>query len=279
MRSCKRPSGSWNRTDMSFIEARNLRKELDSAAGLSSAELEWICRSALHARFPAFRDTEIKATFYPYIGLTHTIRRKGGRWVIRISDHCRRAPRVVLEAITLILGCKVLRRSPPQDMMKIYDRFRLEPAVEEAVDDRRRKHGRKRINTSEGRHHSLREIYRELNARYFHDQVEIRNLGWGPRRSWSRLGHYDPVHHTITISPVLDSPRVPRSVVSYIVFHEILHTLFETRSANGQKRHHPPEFRQAEKAYPGYAAAKKFLGEFCRKRGKCSPQSHRANGN
>jgi hypothetical protein len=247
-------------------------KEFDPPVGLSSSDLEWICRSTLRARFPTFRDTEIKASFYPYLGLTHTIRKKGGRWVIRISDHCRRAPRIVLEAVTLILACKILRRPPPQDMMKIYDRFRQEPAVEEALDARRRKHGRKRINSSDGRHHSLWRIYEELNARYFNDQVEIRNLGWGPKRSWSRLGHYDPVHHTITISPVLDSPRVPRSVVSYIVFHEVLHTLFETRFADGPKRHHPPAFRQAEKAYPDYAAAKRFLGEFCRHRGRRSPQ-------
>jgi hypothetical protein len=241
-------------------------------AGLSSTDLEWICRSTLQARFPSFRDTEIKASFYPYIGLTHTIRRRGGYWEIRISDHCRRAPRVVLEAVTLILACKVLRRSPPQDMLKVYERFRQEPAIEEAVHARRRKHGRKWISSSEGRYHSLWEIYRQLNARYFNGQVEISKLGWGPRRSWSRLGHYDPVHHTITISPVLDSPRVPKSVVSYIVFHEILHTLFETRSANGQKRHHPPEFRRAEEAYPDYAEAKRFLRKFCRNRGRTSPR-------
>jgi hypothetical protein len=253
-------------------------KEFNCSAGLGSADLEWICRSTLQSRFPSFRDMEITASFYPYIGFTHTIRKKGGRWVIRISDYCRRAPRVVLEAVTLILACKVLRRSPPQDMMKIYEKYRQEPAIEEAVYARRRKHGRKRIDSSDGRHHSLWEIYRELNARYFNNQIEIRNLGWGPRRSWSRLGHYDPVHHTITISPVLDSPRVPRSVVSYIVFHEMLHTLFETRPANGQKRHHPPEFQRAEKAYPDRAVAKKFLGEFCRNRGGIAPRRHRDHG-
>jgi hypothetical protein len=254
----------------------------DLRSGLSSEELQWICSTALRARFPFFRDTEIRASFYPYIGLTHTIRRKGGCWMIRISDHCKRAPRVVLEAIALILGCKILRRKPPREMVRIYDSFRQEPSIEEAVDARRRKHGRKQIGVSEGRHHSLWEIYQELNERYFNNQVEIRKLGWGPRLSWSRLGHYDPVHQTVTISPVLDSPRVPRPVVSYIVFHELLHSIFEVRSCGGKKRHHPPEFRRAEKAYPGSAASKKFLTEFCELRGRtdasasvatCKPKS------
>ncbi len=240
----------------------------ESPAGLSQAELEWICRSALQSRLPFFRGKEIKAVFYPYIGLTHTIRKREGFWSIRISDHCRRAPRVVLEAIALILGCRILHRAPPAEMARIYDRFRAEPLIEETVTRRRRERGRKRINTAEGRHHSLREIYRELNARFFNNQVEVRRLGWGPRRSWVRLGHYDPAHHTITISPVLDSPRVPKSVVSYIVFHEILHTLFEEGQVRGRRRHHPREFRRAEEAYPDYAPAKKFLGEFCRTRGR-----------
>ncbi len=242
---------------------------------MSSAELEWICRSTLRARFPSFRDVAIKASFYRYIGLTHTIRRKDGAWVIRISDHCRRAPRVVLEAITIILASKVLRRPPPRDMVKLYDQFRLEPVIEDAVHRRRRRHGKKRIDSSEGRFHSLRQMYRTLNADYFNSQVEIRNLGWGPRRSWGRLGHYDPVHHTITISPVLDSPRVPGFVVRYIVYHEMLHTLFDASSDGRQKRHHPPEFQQAERAYPDYEAAKKFLREYCRHRsGERKPRGH-----
>ncbi len=237
--------------------------------GMGSEELQWICRSTLQARFPYFRDAEISASFYPYIGLTHTIRRKGNQWTLRISDHCRRAPRIVLEAIAHILACKVMRRSAPRDMVQIYERFRKEQIIGAEVDARRRQRGRKKIDTRPGKQHSLWEIYSDLNERYFNGQVEIKKIGWGPRRSWGRLGHYDPVHHTITISPVLDSPRVPRAVVAFIVYHEVLHTLFEEKSAKGSRNiYHPAEFRRAERAYPDYAAAKRFLAVFCRTRGK-----------
>jgi hypothetical protein len=238
-------------------------------SGRTSAELEWICRSTLQSAYPFFRNIEVHACFYPYIGLTHTIRRNGTGWMVRISDHCARAPRIVLEAIALILAAKVLRRRPPVEMSRAYDRFRLDPDVEAAVEARRRSRGRKLIRDTAGRHHSLMEIYREVNHSFFDNQVEIRKLGWGPRRSWGRLGHYDPVHHTITVSPVLDSPRVPRSVVSYIVYHEMLHTLFDSSGgAGGRKRHHPPEFRKAERAHPDYLTAKRFLDLFYRTRGK-----------
>ena len=58
-------------------------------------DLGWICRSSLQARYEHFRGAEITASFYPYVGLTHTIRKRDVVWVIRISDLCRNAPRVV----------------------------------------------------------------------------------------------------------------------------------------------------------------------------------------
>jgi len=241
---------------------------LPPEAGRNSEELQWICRSAMEAAFPAFKNARIEARFYAYVGLTHTIRRTGQGWILRISDHCRRAPRMVIEAIALILASKILRRKPPARLLETYDRFRKEPEVEESVHLRRLQRGRKMINSSEGKHHSLPAICQDLNRRYFDNQVEVRKLGWGPRRSWGRLGHYDPVHHTITISPVLDSARVPRFVVAYIVYHEMLHTLFGSNSSSGGRhRHHPSGFRKAEQSYPDYASAKRFLSTFCRTRG------------
>ncbi len=222
----------------------------------------------LQAAFPSFRNMEVRACFYPYIGLTHTIRRKKGGWLLRISDHCSRAPRFVLEAIAMILACKVLRRRAPKDMLRAYELFRRSPTVEAAVDARRLRRGRKVIREAAGSHHALAEIYRDVNRLFFNSQVEIRKLGWGPRWSWGRLGHYDPVHHTITISPVLDSPRVPREVVAYILYHEMLHTLFEDPPAGGRKRHHPRAFRDAERSYPAYPKVKRFLDRFCQTRGR-----------
>jgi hypothetical protein len=239
--------------------------KLGAAAG-DSAELEWICRNVLQSRFPLFRNAEINATFYPYIGMTHTIRRKGSRWIVRVSDHCRQAPGAVLEAIVVILAYKVLRRRPPGEIVSAYERYRQNPQVEERVQQRRHCRGRKRINTSEGKYHSLQRLYEEVNHRFFNDQIEIDNLGWGMHPSWGRLGHYDPAHHAIVISPVLDSPRVPGFVVAYILYHELLHTLYDERAANGRKRHHHAEYLKAERSFPDYQAAKKFLGEFCRER-------------
>jgi hypothetical protein len=239
---------------------------VDSGKDNSAVELQWLCRSVLEGIAPEFRQGEVRAAFYPYIGLTHTIRRKGMTWVVRLSDHCRHAPRPVLEAVITLLAYKALRRRVPKRAVETYDAWRKTPGIDDAVSARRSSKGRKRFDDQKGRHHSLEEISREVNRRFFNDQVEIRKIGWGVRRSWGRLGHYDPSHNTITLSPVLDAHKVPRFVVSFIVYHEMLHAVFEGAADYGFRRHHPPEFRRAEKSHPDYEATRKFLQEYCSRR-------------
>jgi hypothetical protein len=232
------------------------------------ALLQYICGSVLGQYSPLFQNRDVDACFYPYIGLTHTIRRRGSVWIVRISDHCRQAPRPVLEAIVTILACKIMSKKPGRKHLDAYELFRKSPSVLDSVRNRRLREGRKHIAGYEGECHSIQKIYQEINSRYFNNQIEIGRIGWGFRISWARLGHYDPVHHTITLSPVLDSPRVPEFVVSYIVYHEMLHAIFENASDRQTQKHHPPEFRRVEKAYPDYNKAKKFLMEYCRNRNR-----------
>jgi hypothetical protein len=230
--------------------------------------LGWICRSVLKSAFPIFQNAEIEARFYPYIGLTHTIRRKGSKWVVRISDHCRNAPRPVIEAIVMILGSKIARKRPARKFMQTYELFRKDPSIADPVRERRRLKGRKHISQAAGKHYIPVEIFKDINSRFFNNQIEVQRIGWGQRKGWARLGHYDPVHHTITLSPVLDSPKVPEYVVRYIVYHEMLHVIFEEMPVSGFRKHHPAEFGRAERAYPDYARAKKFLREHFGKRGR-----------
>jgi hypothetical protein len=232
----------------------------------TAPDLQWLCRAVLTNFSAEFHGAAIDARFYPYIGLTHTIRRGKSGWVVRVSDHCRRAPHKVLEAIVTILACKVMRRRVPKRILQIYDGWRQQAVVSDAVNARRTAKGRKRFAVHEGRWHPLPEIFRDVNRRFFNDQVEIRKIGWGVRRSWGRLGHYDPTHNTIALSPVLDSPDVPRFVVDFIVYHEMLHAVFERADNYGYRRHHPPVFCRTERAHPDYEAVKKFIKKFCSKR-------------
>ncbi len=231
-------------------------------------DLEDTLGAMLGAYFPELRGAEITASFYPYVGVTHTIRRRGRRWLVRISDHCRDAPQAVLQAIALILGSKIVRRRPPDPAVRLYRRFVRSPAVRQRVRERRLLRGPKRLGPAHGKVHRLDEIFRELNRDLFAGRVEIGGIGWGLRRAWTRLGNYDPVHRTIAVSPVLDSPLVPRSVVAYVVYHEMLHSLFDEDPGPGRGMRHSAAFRRAERSFRDYAGARTFLKHFCRRRGR-----------
>jgi len=242
-----------------------------SATAVDSSQLDWVCRETLQAMFPSFTHAEISASFYPYVGLTHTIRRRGSAWFLRISDHCLRAPRRVLQAVAILLACRVLRRRPPEEWIQVYEAFRRAPSVEASVRERRLRRGRK-VMLASGKHHVLRNYCEDLNRRFFNGQVDITKIGWSRSRSWSRLGHYDPLHRTIPISAALDSPMVPPMVLFYLVYHEMLHAVFDVDHSGSRRRHHPRAFREAERAYPDYAEASTFLNEYCRSRGKKQPR-------
>jgi len=54
--------------------------------------------------------------------------------------------------------------------------------------------------------------------------------------------------------------------VDFIVYHEMLHTVFEGAEDYGAHKHHPPVFRRTERSHPDYEAVKKFIKKFCSKR-------------
>lgn len=113
-----------------------------------------------------------------------------------------------------------------------------------------------------GRHHDLESIAAEVlrtHLRLDWKDGERVPVGWGRAASSARrglrLGSYDPDARCVRIHPVLDQPAVPRFVVAFVVFHELLHHLHPPRrDATGRMVHHGPVFRAKEAAHPDYRA-------------------------
>ncbi len=80
-------------------------------------------------------------------------------------------------------------------------------------------------------------------------------MGWSLRRSRSTLGHYDPAHDAVVISNLLDSAESSYLIVSYVLFHELLHTVFPAESRTARRCVHTAEFKAAEKSFKDYGAA------------------------
>jgi hypothetical protein len=112
----------------------------------------------------------------------------------------------------------------------------------------------------QGKHHDLKEIFDDLNARYFDGRIRAR-ITWGPRtarkrtRDTIKLGSYTFEDELIRIHPVLDASDVPRFFVAWIVYHEMLHEVHDMPVVDGRRVYHTPEFRRAEAQFERYAEA------------------------
>ena len=112
-----------------------------------------------------------------------------------------------------------------------------------------------------GDHHDLREIFDELNARYFGNRIEAA-ITWGartgrPRRRNSiKMGSYSVEDRLIRIHRSLDREFVPRFFVAWIVFHEMLHQVHDIRVKNGRREFHSKAFLADEACFDGYEQAR-----------------------
>lgn len=183
---------------------------------------------------------------------------------VRVADLLAEAPPIVLEALAEILLAQVYRRRASQEARACYLAYISSPAVRHRADAVRRQRGRKRLLPPRGRCYDLEEIFRKLNARYFGGEIAPLRLGWSPHRSRSTLGHYDSAHGTITVSRWFDSPTMPRYLVEYLVFHEMLHIRFPVERIGHRRVVHSRAFREAEKSFPHYEKARQKLMRMAR---------------
>ena len=112
-----------------------------------------------------------------------------------------------------------------------------------------------------GEHHDLRQIYDELNERYFENKIDA-SITWGartgrPRRRNSiKMGSYSVEDRLIRIHRSLDRAFVPKFFVAWIVFHEMLHQVHDIRVKNGRREFHSKEFLSDEAQFEHYEEAR-----------------------
>ena len=208
---------------------------------------------------------EIDVCFYPYIGIHHTIRIRDGRVFVRISEICREMPRAAHQALAFILVAKLLRKKIPVEAHEIYSNFIKRQEVREQATQNRRIRGRKIVTSDKGAVYDLMEIFKDLNRDYFRNSVTKPVLTWSVRKTYRILGHHDSTHETIVISKSLDSPEVPKYVVEYVVFHEMLHIHHPTQHRDGRRYNHTPAFRRDEQKFAYYDDAERWIERNVRK--------------
>lgn len=234
------------------------------ASALFFETREQIFLRVFEALRPRTDTPQFQVRFRPFVNPNSRIKRLAdGRIEVELTDVLEDAPAAVVESLAWVLLAKLYRKPVPANELAHYRRYLHRKDMRARIEQVRQERGRKQVAAPEGNHYNLEAMFDELNFAYFHGLMSRPAIGWSRRVSRTVLGHYDPSHHTIVLSRLLDSTDVPRVVVEYVLFHEMLHIKYPTEHRNGRRCVHTAEFKAAERTFAGYkeavAAIKKMV--------------------
>ena len=222
-------------------------------------EIKNLYLEAFHAFAPKRTVPEIEVAFYPYIGINHTIRVRGGKVFVRLAEICRDLPLNGQRALAYILVAKLLRKKVPPGAREVYSKLIKDEEIRARALENKKTRGRKIITSARGEFFDLDEIFEKLNAEYFRRSLPKPVLSWSARRTYRILGHHDSAHETVIVSRSLDDKNVPEYVVEYVVFHEMLHIFHPTEHRNGRRFNHTPAFRKNERKFRYFEEAESWI--------------------
>lgn len=109
---------------------------------------------------------------------------------------------------------------------------------------------------------ALREIFLQLNERYFGNLLEMPNLVWG-RHSLRKLGSYDYGRDTVILSRALFGNT---KLASFVLYHELLHKKHKFTTDGRGSLHHSRAFKTDELKYERHSEAESELAGFLRRK-------------
>jgi predicted metal-dependent hydrolase len=204
----------------------------------------------------------ITVQFRKYANANSRIRLSENGLSVDISDLLQDAPAPVQEALASILIAKLFKRRPETDWMARYRRYLNRADMRRELAELKKQRGRKNYRDPAGSTYNLCKLFEDINREYFGGLMARPELGWSLKDSRTTLGHYDPCHHIIVLSSILDGADTPLIAVKYVLFHEMLHLRYPTEHRGARRFVHTPEFKKAEREFAQYDLAKKQLRQF-----------------
>lgn len=119
-----------------------------------------------------------------------------------------------------------------------------------------------------GKYFNLQELLEEIFLTYFPGMPIQIKITWRKmhKPSYRRscvFGSYSQGLKLIRINSILDMNDCPKTLISFIVYHEILHFFFPIKlDERGKRKVHTKEFKEMEKRFVGYAKAKQDEKQF-----------------
>jgi len=212
-----------------------------------------------HELRPGTSLPELKIEFFAFANVNNTIRLRDGQLLVRLSDLLEGAPEAVLRAIAHILLAKMYRQAIDRGHAARYRKYVASHEIVRKAHLVRQMRGRKRLRSARGHFYDLDAVFEELNTRFFHGLMARPRMSWSQTKTRRILGHYDPAHNAIIISRIFDLNAVPKYVLEYIVYHEMLHLKHPVKLRGSRRCVHSAEFQAEEKLFPRAAQANAFL--------------------
>jgi len=204
-------------------------------------------------------EPEVFAAFYPYSELKHTWKRDREGLSFKISDYLSDAPETVIESLSWYLLCRAVGRKCPQGRADSYVVYARSREFWESKRDLYLSRSRCLSFEPRGNARDLRVVFDYVNSFYFAGRLRDPILAWATESPRRRLGFYFQPLNLLAANRALDSDAVPRYVLEFVVFHELLHHVSAGNGRAARRVHHTREFKRQEKTFSHYDDAERWL--------------------
>lgn len=116
----------------------------------------------------------------------------------------------------------------------------------------------------QGSYYNIRKIYDDINNEYFRNKLKL-NITWFGKpyhknRTKVTFGLYHDPLRLIKIHRLLDSPSFPNYLLSYVIYHEMLHHVCPSYvDDTGILRIHSKEFKEREVEFNHFDLAQNWI--------------------
>jgi hypothetical protein len=208
----------------------------------------------------------VSAEYHPYSELKHTWKRRQGTVSFRISDYMDSSPEDVTEALAWYLLCRACGKTCPDGMA---ERYLIHARSREMWQPKKQVYLSRARNLSfrpVGTARDLGSVFDYVNSGYFEGTIRRPDMAWARESPSVRLGFYFEPLDILAVNRVMDSEKVPRFVLEFVVYHELLHGVLGTGGTPTRRLSHTKEFREMEKRFSMHAEAETWLSRLARRR-------------
>jgi hypothetical protein len=201
----------------------------------------------------------VRVTFAEYRELKHTWSSRNGDIEFKISDYLDTAPEDVQRSLAWYLLCRAHGRKCPDCEEQPYLSY---VRSKELWSKKRGTYLNRAKNLSfvpRGDVRDLESVFEYVNSYYFSGRLKNPDLVWVDESPLVRFGFYFEPLNLLAANKILDSERIPRYVLEFVMYHELLHHVNAGNGRVKRRVHHTKEFREQERSFSHYAEAELWL--------------------